>query len=107
MTFEKNKIKKSESLAVIVEGIQLNEILDASFLDFLTERYGEKFNVHATELSFCFTEKKEPEFKEGANIMMAPAPYIKLEHPGPKDFENKKIVLRSSNFDLIDRFVKE
>ena len=39
--------------------------------------------------------------------MMAPAPYIKLEHPGPKDFENKKIVLRSSNFDLIDRFVKE
>jgi hypothetical protein len=116
MGFKKENIKKDGSLAIIVDGIQLNEILDSSFLKFLDEKYSDNFNIHATEIVFRFTPKEVEKFesqfepkKEGKgivlNLTLDLGPYIKLEHTGPKDFDEKKAVLRSSNFDLIDRFI--
>lgn len=117
MVFNKERVKAKDALSLIVEGIQLNEVVDEKFIKFLISRYGEKFNVNVSDIIIRLMPKEEPKenkikIKNGKSIEsikmgITEVPFIKFVHAGPDDFKNKKVILSSSNYDLIKKFIKK
>lgn len=99
---------------MIVEGIQLNEIIDSKFLEFLKEKFGDKFDVSVSDIIIRLipipknVSEDSSKSQEGKNMTLeiVDMPFIKLDHSGPGDFKNKKIILSSSNYDLLEKFLK-
>lgn len=114
MVFNEKNVKPKDVLSLIVEGIQLNEVVDEKFIKFLIGRYGEKFDVNVSDIIIRLMPKEEPKENKikiknvgSIKIGIMEAPFIKFVHAGPDDFKNKKVILSSSNYDLIKKFIKK
>lgn len=116
--FKSDELKAKDALSRIVEGIRLNDIISKDFMDFLQKKYGEEFDVCLSDMVIHIRPKETSEEERGMKIddkkkikqiqiNISQTPFIRLQHPGPIDFEKKKIILSSSNYDLIKKFLEK
>ena len=108
MVFNEKDIKLRDALSLIVEGIQLNEIINKEFMNFLQDRYGDSFEINVSDIMIRILPKELGDKQDksiGENVGITP--FIKLIHTGPDDFNNRITILSSSNYDLIKRFTKK
>jgi len=114
MSFKRENLKPNKPLSLIVEGINLNEVTDTKFIEYLNNKFGQKFDVNVSDIVIRLIPKlkeipkddKKPQQGKKIVIDIINVPFLKLVHTGIEDVKNKKVILSSSNYDLLEDFLK-